>query len=392
MTFVHGRPELGPTVSLGTATMGRAGQVKTNHRQSALVLVASNRRRGAEVFGEHLTGGLRDLGWDVDFVALQAVESDRVVGASPLSNQGNIGRLDLATVRRLRQRIASKAPTVILANGGATLRYAIAARATLRVRPVLAYASIGEPTYWIRSRRHARLQTFLHSKPDVILAVSKMTRSQLIDDLGVSESRVHVAGTGVAPEYFVSADDPHPELRLLFLGSLSNEKSPSSAIRVANALRGSHDVSLRIVGDGPLAAELEAQVDRSSLGDVVSFTGSVSDVTPHLRWADVLIMTSRTEGLPGAALEAAAASVPVVAYDVGGVSETMIAGESGILVAAEDPHAMISAIDGLADDRERIAAMGRSAREFVENNYTLDKVIARYDAILSDAIWEAKAE
>ena len=211
-------------------------QVETNHRESVLVLVASNRRRGAEVFGEHLTGGLRDLGWDVDFVALQAVESDRVVGASPLSNKDNIGRLDLATVRRLRQRIASYAPSVILANGGATLRYAIAARATLGVRPVLAYASIGEPTYWIRSRRHANLQTFLHRRADVVLAVSQMTRAQLVDDLGVSESRVHVAGTGVAPEYFVRNDEPHPELRVLFLGSLSNEKDPSSAIEVVDAL------------------------------------------------------------------------------------------------------------------------------------------------------------
>lgn len=392
MTIVHGRREPGPTVNLVRRLWDGERHVETSHRESALVLVASNRRRGAEVFGEHLTGGLRGLGWDVDFVALQAVQSDRVVGAAPLSNRDNIGRLDLATVKRLRQRITSKTPSLILANGGATLRYAVAARATLRVKPVLAYASIGEPTYWIRSRRHANLQSLLHRRADVILAVSKMTRSQLVDDLGVSESRVHVAGTGVAPEYFVGVDDPHPELRLLFLGSLSNEKNPSSAIRVADVLRRSHDVSLRMVGDGPLAAELEAQVDRSSLREVVSFTGSVNDVTPHLRWADVLMLTSRTEGLPGAALEAAAASVPVVAYDVGGVSETMIAGESGILVAADDSAAMIAVINDLAGDRERITTMGRSARTFIEENYTLDKVIARYDAILSDAIEERRAQ
>lgn len=366
--------------------------METNSAKTLLIVVASNRRRGAEVFGEHLTEGLRTLGWDVDFVALQSVESDRVVGASTLSNRDSIGRLDLPTVRILRRRIASRRPSVILANGGATLRYAIAARAALRARPVLAYASIGEPNYWIRSRRHAGLQKFLHRRADVILTVSQMTKSQLVDHLGVDERRVHVARTGVAPEYFVERNEPHAELRLLFLGSLSSEKDPASALAVAETLHRSHNVSFRIVGDGPLAADLRAHVQRSSLRDAVTFTGSVSDVTPHLRWADVLILTSRTEGLPGAALEAAAASVPVVAYDVGGTSETMIDGESGILVEAGDSDAMVAAVDGLARDRPRASAMGKAARDFVEDNFTLDQAIRRYDVLLCDAIGEGRVE
>jgi glycosyltransferase involved in cell wall biosynthesis len=360
----------------------------TDHRKSVLVLVASNRRRGAEVFGEHLTAGLSGLGWRVDFVALQSVAADRVVGATTLSDRENMGRLDVSTVRLLRRRIASSAPSVILANGGATLRYAVAARATMRVRPILAYASIGEPTYWLRSVHHTRLQTFLHARAKVVLAVSQMTKSQLVEDLHVDATRVRVAHTGVAPRYFVGTNEPHPELRVVFLGSLSNEKDPMSALDVVRSLHLSNAVSMRFVGDGPLAEELAAQVQASSLEDDVRFTGSVSDVTPHLQWADVLILTSRTEGLPGASLEAAAASVPVVAYDVGGTSETMIDGETGILVDAGDTSAMVAAIEGLAHDRERMSTMGQAARGFIEENFTLDQAIRRYDAILSEAIGE----
>jgi len=360
----------------------------TDHRKSVLVLVASNRRRGAEVFGERLTAGLSGLGWQVDFVALQSVASDRVVGASPLSDRENVGRLDMSTIRMLRHRLASNPPSVILANGGATLRYAVAARATLRSRPVLAYASIGEPRYWLRSAGHTRFQGFLHRRARVILAVSQMTRTQLVDDLHVDKARVHVAHTGVAPEYFVGPAEPHPELRVVFLGSLSNEKDPESALDVVDRLQRSRDVSMRFVGDGPLADDLAAKVRTSALGDVVHFTGSVSDVTPHLQWADVLILTSRTEGLPGAALEAAAASVPVVAYDVGGTSETMIDGKTGILVDAGNSDAMVTAIERLAGDRETMSSMGRAARKFVEQGFTLDQAIKRYDAILSETIGE----
>jgi len=338
------------------------------------------------VFGEHLTDGLRERGWDVDFVALQSVTSDRVVGASTLSNRDNIGRLDLATVRLLRHRMASRTPSVVLANGGATLRYAIAARATLTPRPVLAYASIGEPRYWLRSSGHTRLQSFLHRRAKVVLAVSEMTKTQLVSDLHLDADRVQVAHTGVAPEYFVDQDQPHPELRIVFVGSLSSEKDPMSALAVVDVLHRSHDISFRIVGDGPLADDLAAQVDRTSLGEVVGFTGSVSDVTPHLRWADILMLTSKTEGLPGAALEAGAASVPVVAFDVGGTSETMIPGESGILVEAGDIGAMVAAVDGLARDRAKIMSLGQAARTFIDENFTLDRAVERYDAILSDAI------
>ena len=351
-----------------------------------LIVVASNRRRGAEVFGEHLTAGLAERGWEVDFVALQSADSDRVVGATTLAGRDDIGRLDVATVRLLRRRIASRVPSVILANGGATLRYTVAASAALRQKPVLAYASIGEPIYWLRSAKHARLQSFLHRRADVVLAVSQMTKDQLVSDLHVDERRVHVAHTGVAPAYFVERDRSHEDLRLVFIGSLSSEKDPMSAITVVDGLRVSRDVSLRMVGAGPLDRELAAHVEGSPLGDIVSFTGSVADVTPHLRWADVLVLTSRTEGLPGAALEAGAASIPVVAFDVGGTSETMIDGESGILISPGDTDSMITAIGDLADDKERMSTMGLAARTFVEENFTLDHAIERYDAILSGAI------
>ncbi len=337
------------------------------------------------MFGEQLATHLARKGWKLDFAALQSVDTGRVVGASTLADRGRIGRLDLDVVRSLRRRIKRTSPSVILANGGATLRYAVAARTLLRPHPVLAYASIGEPRYWIRSKRHERLQSFLHRRADVVLAVSSVTKQQLINDLGVDAHRVHVAHTGVGSRYFVPSDEPHDELRLVYVGSLSPEKDPLAALQVVHGLSSRHDVKVRFVGDGPLAVEAQHRTRELGLDDAVTFTGSVENVIPHLKWADLLILTSRTEGLPGAALEASAASTPVVAFDVGGTAETMVSGETGVLVQPSDTEAMVAAIDQLARDRNRLEKMGRAASSFVAEQFPLDAAIDRYDAVLTEA-------
>ncbi len=354
--------------------------------RSLLLLVASNRRRGAEVFGERLASGLGSSGWDVDFVALQSVTSPRTVSAAPLNQVATGSRLDSKTVWALRKRMVRTRPSLILANGGATLRYAVAARSLLLSRPILAYASIGEPLFWLRSDRHARVQRILHRRADLILAVSEVTRRQLVEDLGVRADKVVVAHTGVPSEFFIEDKSSHDELRLLFLGSLSTEKDPQLAIDVAVGLRRDHRVRLRIVGDGPLAPDLAARVDGEALAEIVKLTGPVDDVTPHLAWADVLILTSRTEGLPGAVLEAGAAGVPTVGFNVGGTAETMQPGVSGVLVDPGDVGGMIAAIDGIARNPDELKRLGTTARQFVGEHYTLERSIRRYDRVLSESL------
>jgi glycosyltransferase involved in cell wall biosynthesis len=351
-----------------------------------MVLVASNRRRGAEVFGERLVRGLSDLGWTTDFVALQEVESDRIVTADPLRPAGAAKRFDLATLRALQDRIRERRPSIILANGGATLRYAAALSIATRSSPLIAYASIGEPRYWLRSTMHARSQRFLHRRADVILAVSESTRRQLIDDVGVDARRVHVAHTGVPETFFIEPQPPQEATRLLFLGSLSAEKDPQTAVDVALQVLASHPVRLRMVGDGPLRTSVMDRIDAQGLSDVVELTGSVEDVTPHLAWADVLILTSRTEGLPGAILEAGAAGVPCVAFDVGGVAETMSVGVSGVIVPPTDTDAMVTELDRLISSQGEVRRMGQEARRYVEGRFTLDRSIRRHHEILSELL------
>jgi len=121
-------------------------------------------------------------------------------------------------------------------------------------------------------------------------------------------------------------------------------------------------------------------------GDPIEFTGPTDDVRPHLAWADVLLLVSRTEGLPGVVLEAAAAGVPAVAFDVGGVSDVVRDGVTGLLVPRGDEEAMTAALRVAATDRSRLPRLGKLAQELVLGRFTLEHAFDRYDEVFRSVV------
>jgi glycosyltransferase involved in cell wall biosynthesis len=177
-------------------------------------------------------------------------------------------------------------------------------------------------------------------------------------------------------------------LRVLFIGALSAEKDPATALAALAAAP--EDVVLRFVGDGALRADLEGEVARRGLGPRVEFTGAVADVAPHLGWAGCLILTSRTEGLPGVVLESAAAGLPVIAADVGGVGDAVVHDVTGLLVPPGDPARFAAAIARLAADPDLRASMGEAGRRHVEAAFLLDRSLDRFDMLLRQTMEAAR--
>jgi len=148
----------------------------------------------------------------------------------------------------------------------------------------------------------------------------------------------------------------------------------------------SRPVKLVAAGDGRLRGELQAQAQSLGLGEMVSFLGTRSDVADILRALDVYVMPSLWEGLSLALLEAMAAGLPVIATDVGGVSQVLGAGSGGVKVAPGDARALAAAIRQLSDEpRERLALRGEQARQRVRAEFSLDAMIGRLTAIYREA-------
>jgi glycosyltransferase involved in cell wall biosynthesis len=159
-------------------------------------------------------------------------------------------------------------------------------------------------------------------------------------------------------------------------------------------LGGQRGAYLLFVGDGPDQPALKAQAQQLGLGERVIFMGDQSKI-PHLLPAlDILALPSLQEGMPNVALEAMAASIPVVGTAVGGTPEVVIDGETGLLVPARDVTALANALATLMGDPARAKMMGKAGRERVEKRFSLKTTVqqteALYDALLLERLKQAE--
>jgi glycosyltransferase involved in cell wall biosynthesis len=143
-------------------------------------------------------------------------------------------------------------------------------------------------------------------------------------------------------------------------------------------------VRLVIVGGGPLQPELQRRIDDQGLGDAAHLLGSVTDPKPILRIFDLVVQASRSEGLPNALLEAAAAARPLVATAAGGSGEVVIDGETGLLVPVDDVAAITGAMRRLATDPDLRQRLGAAARRHIDTVFTMERFVGEYAALYEE--------
>lgn len=143
---------------------------------------------------------------------------------------------------------------------------------------------------------------------------------------------------------------------------------------------------LRIAGEGPQRAELEARVAAAGLGERVELLGYRTDVPKLIAEADVCTLVSVKEGLPRAIIEAGACARPVVATDVIGNRDAVADGETGFLVPLGDAEALAEKLSRLLADPGLRHYMGRTAREYAEFHFDeqliTELLVQNYDELL----------
>lgn len=169
-------------------------------------------------------------------------------------------------------------------------------------------------------------------------------------------------------------------LRVAMVARMNAEyKGHAGFLRVAAEVhRSIPEVEFLLVGDGPLRPAIERQAAALGLSARVMFLGERRDISAVLASADLAVLTSDSEGLSNAILEAQAAGLPVVAYEVGGNGE-LVNTERGALVAAGNEVRFASAVCRLLSDPNLRFEQGQNARRFAEENFSLDRVCRQYD-------------
>ena len=200
--------------------------------------------------------------------------------------------------------------------------------------------------------------------------------------IAVSEDiRTRLPFRAVLVENFIDVPEHTPAPpgpRIVFAGRLTPEKGPDLFCALARAAYGG---DWHMFGDGPMGARLEAENARD-----ITFHGFTSDPETIWRDAGLLVMPSRAEGLPMAALEALARGVPVLAARVGGLPRVAVPGVSGWLFPAEDLESALAALcEWQQMDAPARVALSRSAWAHARAHFSADAGLAKLVQIYARA-------
>ena len=204
---------------------------------------------------------------------------------------------------------------------------------------------------------------------------------------------------GVDTEHF-RLDPPDPAARAALgldpqrpvvgtIGRLEDRKGHDQLLRAAGTMLAGGNgrrPQIVIVGDGPLREKLQAQAHSLGVADSVRFVGTVADVRPSLAAMDVFVLPSHAEGMSNALMEAMAAARPVVATAVGGNTEVVVDGKTGVLIPPADPAAIADAIAALLRDPDRAAGLGAAAREFVTRRFGARARVAELEQLYEERL------
>ena len=229
--------------------------------------------------------------------------------------------------------------------------------------------------------RQQRLVRMLAGMTDRFICVSNDAARIACRDHGISRSRVSTIWNGVDLNRFSVCGEARPG-PVVAIARLVPEKDLQCLVRAAAiALKSDPTLCFEVAGEGPCRRSLESLSDELGISNRVRFLGAVNDVRELLLRAGMFVMSSQTEGISVAILEAQAHFVPVVATNVGGNREIIEHAHSGLLVPARDPHALARAVLQLQRDRDLARRLAATARRRVEDEFDVTRMISRYQSL-----------
>ncbi|HEX5227231.1 MAG TPA: glycosyltransferase, partial [Bryobacteraceae bacterium] len=220
-----------------------------------------------------------------------------------------------------------------------------------------------------------------------VIALSQAVRRVLLD-AGVPEERIEVIEPGIEmPPQVVNAEArakararwgfTGDEFVIGHVAAFTREKGQDVALEAAGLLASQLPrARMLLAGDGPERSSTAMVALAARAARIAQMPGFIEDLDGFYAALDLYIMPSRSEAWGLTALRAMACGLPVVASDVGGLAEVVEPGKSGWLVEAESAGALADAIVDAASDRERLAEMGRSARQRAEQ-FSIERTVER---------------
>ncbi|MDP9051304.1 MAG: glycosyltransferase family 4 protein [Acidobacteriota bacterium] len=246
----------------------------------------------------------------------------------------------------------------------------------------------------LRARKHELAYRAMAAAPDAVFAVSERVRQHCISVDRIDPALVHTIYNGLDFEdgNFVRKPAKVPgEFHVMTLGNIRRVKGHDIFIKAAALIATRFPkVTFSIAGavlEEDYFAEMQYLIKSLNLGSQFHFVGGITDTRRQLSEADIFVLPSRSEGFSNAIVEAMAASLPVVATNVGGNAEAVEDGVTGLIIPPEDPNALATAVLRLLSDPLQASAMGSAgmsrAVEMFTTQAMMGRIVGTYEDLLA---------
>ena len=235
---------------------------------------------------------------------------------------------------------------------------------------------------------------FSIEKSDYVTAVSEYLKDETVRAFSCAACNIEVISNFIDPAEYDRKRWP-PDLRssvppdhflLIHVSNFRAVKRVRDIIGIFARVREKVPATLVMVGDGPDRSDAEEKARELGVERDVRFLGRIEHVAPLLASADLFLLPSETESFGLSALEGLASGVPVIATNVGGLPEVVRNGETGILGVVGDVEGLADAALSLLTDQKKWDAFSTAAAADARERFSLEKILAQYEALYARAL------
>ncbi len=344
---------------------------------------------------------LAENGHEVLFVGLYPVKENALnaKGAQNIDLNGKKRPFDPSLLSRLINLIKKTKPDIIQANGSDTLKYTAIAK-IFYPKLNIVYRNISIVSAWAGEASFKRkINRLLFKKVDRVTSVGDEAMIDFVKTYDYPLAKTKMIRRGIPQMNYdrVKARAQivkefgfaQTDFILMHIGQFSPEKNHAFLIdSFQKMLQQQQQVKLLFVGEGKKYAEVKDIVAQKKLSDHIFFTGYRKNVQELLAGADLFILGSTIEGVPGVVLEAGMQSLPTVAVNVGGIGEVVMNDKTGILVNKHDAGNFSNAVISLIQNEMLRKTLGANAKQFVLEHYSLQHCLKQFENLYTDILKE----
>lgn len=350
-----------------------------------LQIIQKPQRRGAEIFACQLALEFvkKNLQTDVVYLFSKA-NSDLTYDLNFIPLDANPARRfwDFKAYLRLHRIISQGKYDVVQANAADTLKYAVMSKLLFGWKARLIFRNASLMGRLIHSAIQRKYNQWLLSRCDLIISVSENCRQDLIQFYSqAKEVSVTVPSGTYLFEDVETKIHVDPEQRPVFInvGSFVWEKNHEFVLKIFQRYIERYTTgSLWLVGDGRLLEPIREKVKQMELDKRVVFWGSRRDVISFLKSADVMIMPSVVEGMPGVILEALACELPVVASNAGGIPEVVQDNVSGFCLSELREENYVKCMNDLTTDSSLRRRFTKAGKQAIRDTFNMTSIAEQF--------------